>query len=91
MLNTNPVHLIRSQHHAEALPVDGNAVQRPAATLSEDPRQLETMVNTTVVRHAASWRTYGGPWYFQTSSAVLARGSGPAAGASDPHLVDYLG
>lgn len=76
VLYPNPVHLVGSLHRAWSPPMDGNAVQRLAATLPDDPHMLETMVNTTLVRYAVPWQTYGVPWYFPIPSEVLERGEG---------------
>lgn len=65
-----------SVQRAWSPPVDPHVVQDLAATLPDDPHAIETAVNTSLVRYAVPWQTYGVPWYFPTPREVLAHGEG---------------
>lgn len=76
VLYPNPQRLIVSVPRAWTPPVDAAAVRELAATLPDDPRVIESFVNTTLVSYAVPWQTYGVPWYVPTVSEVLAQGQG---------------
>ena len=76
VLYPNPQRLIVSVPRAWTPAVDAAAVRELAATLPDDPRAIETFVNTNLVPYAVPWQTYGVPWYVPTVSEVLAQGEG---------------
>ena len=76
VLYPHPVLLIVSVQRAWSPVVDPGAVHDLAATLPDDPRAIEALVNTTLVPYAVPWQTYGVPWFFPTPQEVLARGAG---------------
>jgi hypothetical protein len=76
VLYPNPARLLAAIHHAVAPPIDAAAVRDLAATLPDDPRAIERLVNSSIVRYEVPWQTYGVPWYFPTTREVLERGVG---------------
>lgn len=75
-LYPNPFMLFESARRAWSPPVDPQAVRQLAATLPDDPRAIETAVNSWLVPYAVPWQTYGVPWYFPTAAEVLRDGQG---------------
>ena len=79
-LYPNPYMLYISAWRAWSPPVDAAAVRQLADALPDDPRAIETAVNTRLVPYAVPWQTYGVPWYFPTAGEVFARGQGDCEG-----------
>jgi hypothetical protein len=76
VLYPDPRLLVASAWRAWQPPLDPAAVRDLAATLPDDPREIEEYVNGMLVPYAVPWTTYGVPWYFPTVETVLARGEG---------------
>ena len=60
--------------------VDADAVRALAATLPDDPQQIENAVLTRIVPYGLPWDVYGVPWYYPTPAEVLAAGKGDCQG-----------
>ena len=80
VLYPNPYLLFVSIGQAWSPVIDPDAVRELAATLPDDPRALEAVVNSTLVPYAVPWQTYGIPWYFPTTREVLEAGQGDCQG-----------
>lgn len=76
VLYPNPARLAVSIPRAWSPTVDPEAVRELAATLPDDPRAIESLINSSLIPYAVPWQTYGVPWYFPTPREVLERGEG---------------
>jgi len=76
VLYPNPVMLVRSIDHVLHPDVDAQAAAPLAATMPDDPRQIERRVLGDAVPYEYDWRVDGVPWYFPTTREALARGRG---------------
>src|SRR5690348_5646404 len=79
-LYPNPLMLARSVPQAWTPVIDPDAVRSIAATLPDDPKQIENAVLTRIVPYAVPWQVYGVPWYYPTPSEVLAAGRSDCEG-----------
>jgi hypothetical protein len=66
-------HSFQNLRHPRA---DREAVAAIAARLPDDPRLIEAAVLGPLVPYAYDWQTASVPWYFPTTSEVLAAGRG---------------
>lgn len=76
VLYPHPSRLAVSSVRAVQPVIDPEAVHHLIPLLPDDPHAIEAEVNTSLVRYAVPWQTYGVPWYFPTPSEALARGEG---------------
>ncbi len=76
ILYPNPLLLARSIAHALNPPVEPAAVQAWADELPNDPAYIEQQVLGRFVPYAVPWQSYGVPWYYPTTSEVVAMGKG---------------
>ena len=79
-LYPNPLMLGRAITQSWTPVIDADAVRDVAATLPDDPRQIENAVLTKIVPYGVPWEVYGVPWYFPTPSEVLAAGRSDCQG-----------
>lgn len=79
-LYPNPMMLGRAVAQSWTPVVDADAVRDLAATLPDDPHQIEAAVLGSIVPYGVPWETYGVPWYFPTPAEVLATGRGDCQG-----------
>jgi hypothetical protein len=75
-LYPNPLLLARSIGHAINPPVDPVAVKAWADELPSDPAYIEQQVLDRFVPYAVPWQSFGVPWYYPTTSEVVAMGKG---------------
>lgn len=76
VLYPNPLLLLHSAERAFSPQLDVEVVRDLAATLPDDPRQIEAIVNSELVPYEVPWQTYSVPWYFPTVRQVLQHGAG---------------
>jgi len=75
-LYPNPLMLGRAIAQSWNPVIDADAVRGIAATLPDDPAQIEQAVLGRIVPYAVPWQMYSVPWYFPTPAEVLAEGRG---------------
>ena len=80
VLYPNPLMLGRAIAQSWTPVVDADAVRALAATLPDDPRQIEAAVLGRIVPYGVPWDVYGVPWYFPTPAEVLAAGRSDCQG-----------
>lgn len=68
----NPLVLGASISHLQHPTEDARAVAALAARLPNDPRQIEQIVLTRLVPYGYDWQVNGVPWYFPSTTDVLA-------------------
>ena len=71
----DPRVLWRAIEHTVHPPVDPDAVRQWAATLPDDPAQIEQAVLARL-QYAVPWRSAGVPWSFASPAESLAAGLG---------------
>src|SRR3954453_5214678 len=80
VLYPNPLMLGRAVAQSWTPVVDADAVRALAATLPDDPAQIENAVLTRIVPYGLPWEVWGVPWYYPTPAEVLAAGKGDCQG-----------
>lgn len=76
VLYPNPALIAISIQNAWNPVIDPDAVRALAATLPNDPQQIEARIESDLIPYAVPWQTYGVPWYFPTPAEVIASGQG---------------
>lgn len=76
VLYPDPTVLVTSVRNLVAPRVQPEAARELAATLPDDPREVERRVLDEVVPYAADWEAAGVPWSFPTAAEALEAGRG---------------
>lgn len=71
VLYPDPSLLLSSVRHLSSPDADPGAAQALAATLPDDPREIERLVLADVVPYASDWETDGVPWSFPSAAQAL--------------------
>jgi hypothetical protein len=76
VLYPDPTVLVASVRNLLAPRIQPEAARELAATLPDDPREIERHVLDEVVPYATDWEAAGVPWSFPTAAGALAAGHG---------------
>lgn len=79
-LYPNPLLLGRAALQSWSPVIDAESVRRLAASLPDDPQQIEAAVLGRIVPYGVPWEVYAVPWYFPTPAEVLQAGRGDCQG-----------
>ncbi len=71
VLYPDPTVLVASARNLLAPPIDPGSARSLAATLPNDPREIERRVLEEVLPYASDWETAGVPWSFPTVAQAL--------------------
>jgi len=75
-LYPDPTVLVASVRNLLAPQIEPDAARSLAATLPDDPREVERRVLDDVVPYGSDWETAGVPWSFPTAAQALRAGRG---------------